>query len=254
MEENGNDLDLGLATQVQKILFPKASPVCEWGNIGLKNRMTQGVGGDYFDFLTMSDACQVIFLGDVTGHGLHASLIMAILYGYIHRAFSAPCPCRDIVCQINDFLLSFSKRSKDFDQFFSATLFYGIINPKTQKMAFVNAGHPAPLIRRGDTLFTLPATSPPLGFFDNPEITMERIELKKEDRLLLYTDGITEATNQDGEPFGQERLEQILRHPDYNHLEFLDNLFDALKKFTVKDPPSDDCTAIVVDFHGQFTG
>ena len=251
MEENGRDLDLGLAVRVQKILFPKTSPVCDWGNIGFKNRMAHGVGGDYFDFLTMSDACQVIFLGDVTGHDLHASLIMALLYGYIHRAFTIPCPCRQIVSQINDFLLSFAARSREFDQFFSSTLFYGIINPRTRKMTYVNAGHPAPLLRRGDVLFTLPATSRPLGFFHSPEITMESISLQKEDRLLLYTDGITEATNESGEPFGLGRLERILLQSDCNHLEFLENLFGVLTEFTGKNSPDDDCTAIVVDFNGQ---
>ncbi|NIR17450.1 MAG: serine/threonine-protein phosphatase, partial [Desulfobacterales bacterium] len=179
MANKGSDLDVDLANQVQKVLFPKSSPHCTWGNIGLKNRMAQGVGGDYFDFLPMSDGCQVILLGDVTGHGLHASLIMALLYGYIHRAFSIPCPCRDIVSQLNDFLLSFAARSKEFDQFFSASLFYGIVNPDTRKMTYVNAGHPPPLVRRDGQLFILPATSPPLGFFADPEIAMGKISLEK---------------------------------------------------------------------------
>ena len=176
--------------------------------------MAHEVGGDYFDFLTMSDACQVILLGDVTGHELHASLVMALLYGYIHGAFRVSCPCQDIVRQINEFLLSFARRSKKYDQFFSSTLFYGIINPKTQRMTYVNAGHPAPLVRRDDGLFTLSATSHPLGFFSSPEIAMESIELQKNDRLLLYTDGITEATNQAGEPFGQKRVGEVLLGAD----------------------------------------
>lgn len=243
-----------MANQVQKVLFPKTSPPCKWGNIGHKNRMAQGVGGDYFDFLSMSDGCQVIFLGDVTGHGLQASLIMALLYGYIHHAFSTPCPCRDIVYQLNDFLLSFAARSKEIDQYFSATLFYGIINPETRKLTYVNAGHPAPMVLRGETLFTLPATSPPLGYFNDPQIALERIALTKGDRLLLYTDGITEAVNREGEPFGQTRLEQIVRQTGYGHLELLEHLFVNLTEFTAKDSQDDDCTAIVVDFHGYATG
>lgn len=79
---------------------------------------------------------------------------------------------------------------------------------------------------------------------------MESISLQKEDRLLLYTDGIIEATNEDGESFGTERLEQMLLQSDQNHLEFLDDLFRALNEFSGKDFPDDDCTAIVVDFKG----
>ncbi|MGE4545634.1 MAG: PP2C family protein-serine/threonine phosphatase [Pedobacter sp.] len=251
MEENDSARDLDLAAHVQKILFPKASPVCEWGEIGFQNRMAHGVGGDYFDFLTMSDTCQIIFLGDVTGRGVHASLIMALLYGFIHHAFRNPCPCQDIVRQINNFLLTFTSRSRRFDQFFSTMLFYGIINPETQRMTYVNAGHPAPLVRRGDFLFTLPVTSRPLGYFPDPEIATASISLQEEDRLLLYTDGIIEATNKDGEFFGEERLERMLLQSEQNNLEFLDKLFRTLTKFTGKDSPEDDCTAIVVDFKGH---
>lgn len=198
--------------------------------------MAQGIGGDYFDFLTMSDRCQVIILGDVTGHGLHASLVMALLYGYIHRAFDTPCPCREIVCQLNDFLLSFSRRAAGFEEYFSTTLFYGIINPESRLLTFLNAGHPAPLVRRDEELIPLTANASPLGFFENYEVAMESIQLKKGDRILLYTDGITEATNQDGVPFGQERLEHVLLTAVGSHLEVLDNLFDAHMAFTQMIP------------------
>jgi len=250
MADHETDLDLGLARQVQKILFPKTAPTYGWGEIGIMNRMAGGVGGDYFDFLPMSDGCQVIFLGDVTGCGLHASLIMALIYGYIHRAFDTPCPCQDIVTQLNDFLLSFATRSEEFDQFFSSTLFYAIINPETRKVTYVNAGHPPPLVRRGKSIFSLAATSPPLGFFAMPDISTRRMSLEKGDRLLLYTDGITEATNCEGVSFGRERVEDILRQTTDDHMELLDNLIGSLTIFTEKELQKDDCTAIIIDFHG----
>lgn len=250
MRDSISGREIDVATQVQKLLLPKTSPTCSWGKIGYKNRMAQGVGGDFFDFLTMSDHCQVIILGDVTGHGLHASLVMALLYGYIHRAFDTPCPCHEIVGQLNDFLLSFSRRAENFEELFSATLFYGIINPEAGMLTYVNAGHPAPLLRRGATLLSLSPRSTPLGFFEAPETVMETVPLEKGDRLLLYTDGITEAVNCNGAVFGSERLIQIMKTSETGHLELLVALFDALDDFTEEDVPDDDCTAIVIDFFG----
>jgi serine phosphatase RsbU (regulator of sigma subunit) len=247
---NPDQLDIDLATHVQQLLFPKSSPVCNWCCIGYKNRMASGLGGDFFDFITMPDGCQAIFIGDVTGHGLHASVVMSLLYGFIHRAARAGCAPLMTVREVNSFLQSFAVRSREFDHYFSATLFFGIIDPETMEMHYVNAGHPAPLVRRGETLFSLPPTAPPVGFFDNPKISMTSFNLAKMDRFLLYTDGVTEASNQKGEFFGLERLRQVLQEDGDDHIEFLDRLFAAIRDFGCDDSPVDDCTAIVLDFHG----
>lgn len=119
------DLDLDLATGVQQLLFPKSSPICSWSCIGVKNRMAQGVGGDYFDFITLADGCQLVFLGDVTGHGLQASLVMGMLYGFIHRSAIEDCDPLRVGKEINTFLRYFAKRSEYLDHYFSSTLFSG---------------------------------------------------------------------------------------------------------------------------------
>jgi len=245
-----DQFDINLATHVQQLLFPKSSPVCDWSCIGVKNRMAKGLGGDFFDFITMPDECQALFIGDVTGHGLHASIIMSLLYGFIHRASASGCAPLATVREVNDFLQSFAVRSKEFDHYFSATLFFGIINPDSLKMHYVNAGHPAPLVRRGGTVFSLAPTAPPVGFFDEPEISMQSFEFARMDRFLLYTDGVTESANARGELFGRERLQQTLQEEDDDHLEFLDRLFATIREFGADDSPADDCTAIVLDFHG----
>jgi len=246
-----DQFDIDLATHVQQLLFPKSSPVCDWNCTGVKNRMAKGLGGDFFDFITMPDECQALFIGDVTGHGLHASIIMSLLYGFIHRASASGCAPLATVREVNHFLQSFAARSKEFDHYFSATLFYGIINPDSLKMHYVNAGHPAPLVRRGGTVYSLAPTAPPVGFFDEPEIAMQSFEFNRMDRFLLYTDGITESANARGELFGQQRLQQTLLEGDDDHLEFLDRLFAAIREFGADDSPADDCTAIVLDFHGR---
>ncbi len=244
-------LDIDLASEVQQLLFPKSMPMCNWCCMGVKNRMASGLGGDYFEFISMPDGCQVIFIGDVTGHGLQASVVMALLYGFIHQSTMDGSKPLETVTQVNDFLQSFAQRSEEFDHYFSTTLFCGVIDPKTLKMCYVNAGHVAPMVLREQRISYLTPTAQPLGFFDNFEKEMRTFQFEKDDRFLLFTDGITEAFNDEGHIFGRERLERALLAQEGDHLEFLEDIFQSLKEFGASDPPDDDCTAIVIDFHGM---
>ena len=244
--------EMALARRIQQLLFPKSPPVCTWCCIGVKNRMAEGLGGDYYEFITMPDGCQTILIGDVTGHGLHASIVMSLIYGYIHRATLGECSPVELVRQVNDFLISFAERSEALDQYFSSTLFFGIIDPQALEMVYVNAGHVPPLVQRGGSVQELTPTAQPIGFFADLEIGQGRFRFTKEDRLLLYTDGIIEGANRAGELFGDDRLKGVLESGSDDYQEFLDALFAELYDFGVSDPPSDDCTAIVIDFHGGF--
>ena len=242
--------ELKLARQVQCLLFPKSSPVCTWCCIGVKNRIDGMLGGDYFDFIDMPDGCQALFVGDVTGHGLHASVVMSLIYGFIHHAALVICDPCTVVQEVNSFLLHFSQRSQTVDQYFSSTLFFGIINPVSLRMTYVNAGHPPALVRRGEEVIELCPTAQPVGFFDAMDIEVKTFMFRAGDRLLLYTDGIIEAANLPGELFGMDRLKQELLSDNSNHMTFLDTLFVALERFGIPDPPVDDCTALIVDIHG----
>ena len=244
--------ELELARQVQSLLFPKSSPVCTWCCIGVKNRIDGMLGGDYFDFIDMPDGCQALFVGDVTGHGLHASVVMSLIYGFIHHAALGICDPSAVAQEVNAFLLHFSQRSQTVDQYFSSTLFFGIIDPVSLRMTYVNAGHPPALVRRGEEVIELCPTAQPVGFFDAMDIEVKTFMFQGGDRLLLYTDGIIETADLSGELFGMDRLKQELRGDDSDHMTFLDTLFSALERFGIADPPVDDCTALVIDLHGPI--
>jgi len=249
-----NGFELDLAGEIQQLLLPKTLPVCNWCCIGVKNRMAEGLGGDYFDFIAMPDECQSLFIGDVTGHGLHASVVMSLIYGFIHRAALGTCTPLELVQQVNSFLLEFSRRSRTIDHYFSSSIFYGIIHPGTLHMHYVNAGHVPALVLRNGVVRKLGSTGPPVGFFDTPEMHLQSFSLAKGDRLLLYTDGILEAANTAGELYGLERLKKLLlESADADYEEFLGLLFQSLKDFGAADPPGDDCSAIVIDLHGPFS-
>jgi serine phosphatase RsbU (regulator of sigma subunit) len=243
--------DIDLASEVQQLLFPKGSPRCSWCCIDIKNRMARGLGGDYFDFIPLPDGRQVVFLGDVTGHGLQASVVMALLYGFIHHGTAENCDPSKMASRVNDFLFSFARRSRRLDHFFSTTLFYGVIDPATLEMRYVNNGQSTPLVRRGHKILHLDATGQPLGYFAQPEIATARFRFQHDDRFLLYTDGLVEAFNPRGQAFGMTGLKRLLRHHRGGHGNFLDELFRAQAHFGAPDPPQDDCTAIVIDFHGS---
>jgi len=253
--KNGiNGLDLDLAEKIQQLLLPKTLPDCSWCCIGVKNRMAEGLGGDYFDFIAMPDECQSLFIGDVTGHGLHASVVMSLIYGFIHRAALGTCTPLELVQQVNSFLIEFTRRSRTIDHYFSSSIFYGIINPGTLNMHYVNAGHVPALVLRNGVVRQLRSTGPPIGFFETPELHLQSFSFAKGDRLLLYTDGILEAANVSGELYGLDRLKKLLLDSaEAGHQEFLSLLFQALKDFGVADPPGDDCSAIVIDLHGPFS-
>lgn len=245
-------LDVNLASQVQQLLFPKSSPQCSWCCIGVKNRMADGLGGDYYDFLESPDGCQVVFLGDVTGHGLSASVVMSLIYGFIHHSSASGCSPIETVREVNAFLLRFARRSRRYDHHFSTTFFYGVIDPDSGAMDYINAGHVPPLVRRGESVRVLKATAQPLGFFDDLEVQAGRFVFQRGDRMLLYTDGLSETSGVGGELFGAGRLQSQLLSHGGDHLEFLETLFGALAEFSQARKSQDDCTAIVLDYHGPF--
>jgi serine phosphatase RsbU (regulator of sigma subunit) len=246
------DIEFELARNIEQQLLPKSTPVCTWCCVGVKNRMAEGLGGDYFDFIDMPDACQALFIGDVTGHGIHASIVMAIVYGFMHRATQGECNPLEIVRQVNRFLLKFGSRSRAYDHYFSSTLFFGIIDPKSLKMAYVNAGHVAPLVLSNGKIIDFAPTGPPIGFFDDAGYDTATYQFVRGDRLLLFTDGISESGNASGELFGIDRLKEVLRNGVDDYEAFLEDLFDALNKFAVASLSRDDRTAIVIDMHGPL--
>lgn len=242
--------EVKLAGEVQKLLLPKSSPLCSWCCMAARNRMANVLGGDYYDFIELGSGCQILFLGDVTGHGLHASVVMSLVYGFIHRAAREECRPHEVVADLNTFLRTFARRSERLDHLFSTTLFFGVIDPRNLTMHYVNAGHPAGLVRRKDDLMRLPATSHPVGYFDHDEFRVETFRFAAHDRLLLYTDGLIDSSNPQGEMFGAERLDDAFRRLDGDHMVFLDRLFNKIGDYLAGQSPFDDCTAIVIDFHG----
>ena len=123
------------------------------------------------------------------------------------------------------------------------------LDPRTLTMHYINAGHPAGLVRRGDELLRLPATSHPVGYFDEAHFQTGTFQFTSVDRFLLYTDGLINCTNQQEEMFGAKRLDEAFRSFCGDHMLFLDRLFAEIDQFQAGQSSFDDCTAVVMDFH-----
>lgn len=236
------DRDLAVASDVQNQLQSHQFP----GIAGLDicGIVEQGkfVGGDYCDFLKISDNEILIVLADVSGKGVPAALIMSEVRATIHIIVSEKMDLEQLVDQLNT-LLVHSTRKKDFVTFFAAQ-----INTTTHIVRYVNAGHPPPLIYSGEAFRSLDQRTIPLGLFPVlPECTIQSEQFTPGDILVSYTDGLFERMNPQGEQFGEDRLRKFILANSFRSAdEFTHHLMKEVKEFGQGRDLDDDVTIAVV--------
>ncbi|HLN93586.1 MAG TPA: SpoIIE family protein phosphatase, partial [Thermoanaerobaculia bacterium] len=204
------DLELAMAAQVQKGLFPqKLVPVTGIDYFGIC-RPAAAVGGDYYDFIPLGPERLGIAVGDISGKGLPASLLMASLQGSLRSwASSTPGDEARTIEQVNRQLCALTESAR------FATLFWGVYDAGRRELAYVNAGHNPPMLfRRADgfilTTQRLTIGGTVLGMFPEAEFRRDVVALEPNDLLVLFSDGIPEAPSSEVE-FGEARLETFLR-------------------------------------------
>jgi serine phosphatase RsbU (regulator of sigma subunit)/uncharacterized glyoxalase superfamily protein PhnB len=243
-EERRVAQELEIARQVQARLFPQCRPelrTVEYAGMCLQARQ---VGGDYFDFLNLGPQRLGLIIGDVSGKGIAAALLMAHLQASL-RSQSALA-----LDQPEALLRSVNRVFYDNtgDNAF-ASLLFAEYNDATRRMRYANCGHLSGLLlRRGGNVERLESTSTLLGLFKDWNCSMREQELCPGDVLALYTDGITEASNEQGEEFGEQFLIESLRqHRELPCQAFLSAIVDAVRQFSPQEQ-HDDITAIVAKF------
>jgi serine phosphatase RsbU (regulator of sigma subunit)/uncharacterized glyoxalase superfamily protein PhnB len=200
--------ELEIAKQVQAKLFPQKIPqfkTLDYAGLCIQARE---VGGDYYDFLTLSDDRLGLIIGDTSGKGIGAALLMANLQANIRSqsAMALDHPQR-FLRSVNQIFYENTTSAA------YATLFLAEYDDRERGFRYVNCGHYAPmLLRADDTLERLCSTSTVLGLFEQWNCDVEQRQLCTGDVLALYTDGVTEAFDDAGEEFGEERLIETLRH------------------------------------------
>lgn len=239
--------ELEIAKQVQARLFPQTLPqlkTLEYAGVCIQARE---VGGDYYDFLDLGRQQLGLVIGDTSGKGIGAALLMANLQANLRSqsAIALDQPQR-FLRSVNQL---FYENTTDSAY---ATLFFGQYDDDARCLCYVNCGHYAPVLLRSDnTLDRLYATSTVLGLFQKWDCSVEKCQLSPGDILALYTDGITDSFSDAGEEFGEQRLiEALRRNRGRSTQSLLAAIVDEVRQFSSREQ-HDDITVIVAKCTGS---
>ena len=238
--------EIEVAHAVQRRLLPQGKPLSKTLDYAAECIEARTIGGDYYDFIDLASGEIGFVVADVAGKGVAAALLMAKLQGNLRS---------DLGISSKDLGRVLASANRNFyehtDGSRYATVFFGCYDDTTRKLRYVNCGHNPPLLlRQGISVDRLEATATVLGLFPDWECSVAEVQLETGDVLGIYSDGITEATNNNGEEFGQARLVETMRGS--RHLEALDivhRVDRAVKEFAHGEQ-EDDLTILVVRVHG----
>jgi serine phosphatase RsbU (regulator of sigma subunit)/predicted enzyme related to lactoylglutathione lyase len=242
--------ELELARHVQARLFPQTQPALSTLEYAAVCMQARHIGGDYYDFLDLGREQLGLVIGDVSGKGVAAALLMANLQAHLRNQavnYSSRPYVPLVLGQPQRFLITVNRLfyENTADSAF-ATLFFGEYDDKLRRLRYANCGHlPGLLLRHDDTLERLDATCTVLGIFKGWECSAREQHLSPGDTLVFYTDGVTESFNEAGEQFGEERLvEALLQHRGLPPQNLMGSLVDDVRRFS-PHVQRDDITVVV---------
>ncbi|MCZ7649837.1 MAG: SpoIIE family protein phosphatase [Thermoanaerobaculia bacterium] len=242
LEKERLEREIELASEIQRGILPREVPQVPGFEIAGWNRPARHIGGDYFDFLPLAGGGLALVLGDVSGKGVPAALLVSTLHSALHLLTDTSEVGPRLLERLNEHVLASSAANKFI------TLFLADLDPATGGLGFLNAGHnPGLVLRAGGGQEQLAASGLPIGLMPGTRYRLERVRLEPGDLLCLYSDGITEATSPEDEEFGLGRLASALER---GRSERLDDLVAALEReisaFTRDAPQGDDQTVVLL--------
>ena len=235
--------EMGVAGKVLQDLLPHGCPALEGLEVGAVYEPCSQVGGDYYDFIPLAEDRWGIAVADVAGKGIPAALLVAALRASIFSLASSGLALRTIMNRVNRLLYESVGETR------YATLFYGVLDVPLRRIIYINAGHQPPvLIRANGQVELIHAGGLPVGLFPGPRYFEQDLQLGAGDLLGLYTDGITESADREGELYGRDRLARLLRRerdvgsraPDVCSL-----VLKEARRFR-RGAPDDDATVVVL--------
>lgn len=234
--------EVELAGKIQKQLLPKEQPDVRQYSLCGRNITAHSVGGDYYDFVQLDQHRWGICLGDVSGKGLPASLLMSNLQAILRgQIIYQPSPGM-LLHQANRQLY----QNTGIEKF--VTLFLGILDIDSHTLQYASGGHEYPFLIHSDhTHDRLKTGGLPLGVMEEQEYEEETVEFKQGDKLVIYSDGITDSRDSKDEEFGEKRLEQlVVEDSDKSAQKLMDSIFEASLDHSKESQLFDDMTMVVI--------
>jgi serine phosphatase RsbU (regulator of sigma subunit) len=230
-----------IATEVQARLFPQKFPPLATLEYAGRCIQARHVGGDYYDFLSLGSGRLGIVLADIAGKGISGALLMANLQANLRSQYAMA--LEDLPQLLKSVNQLFYENTSDSSY---ATLFFGDYQDATRRLRYANCGHNPPiLLRARGATERLVATATVLGLFEVWDCPIREVQMAPADTLVIYTDGITEATGRGGEEFGEKRLlETICASHDAPVSAILDAVLNSVQKFSTGEQ-ADDLTLVV---------
>ncbi len=234
--------ELEIAREVQQRLFPQSGPEIAGLDYAGKCRPASSVGGDYYDFVSMCDGRLGIAIGDISGKGVPAALLMASLQASLRGlAISNPPELSPLMVNLNRLIYDASPSNR------YATFFYGVYDPKSREFMYVNGGHNPPMVFRGGEVLRLEEGGPVVGLLGPAQYSQGLVTLQPGDTMVLFTDGISEAMNEADEEFDEERLIPAVRSGvGMKAVDLIDHIIRECDAFVAGAPQHDDMTLVVV--------
>lgn len=241
LEQQGLEREMQLAREIQQRFQPTAPPSVAGYELQGISFPSYQIGGDYYDFILCQDGRLVVALGDVSGKGTSAALLMSSLHAAVHAQVAACRPIAETVGAVNRYLADNTPPNR------FVTLFYAELDAVTGSLSFINAGHNPPIIAHASgTTEQLGSGGLPLGIMDLP-YREGRTTLQPGDVLVAYSDGVTEQQNSKGEEFGTTRLQNVItQNLDRSAAGIRDKIEAALSAFAQGTPAGDDITLLIV--------
>jgi sigma-B regulation protein RsbU (phosphoserine phosphatase) len=242
VEKERLERELELAREIQQGFLPDCFPRLPGFECAARSVPARHVGGDFYDAFLLDEARVALVVADVSDKGVPAALFMALTRSLIRaEALRDPDPTQ-VVQHVHELLLEMNRAG------LFVTLFYGVMDTAQRKLHYVRAGHDEPLhcSPASSTCCFLKSQGMLLGLVDPVHLEAVRLDLQPGDLLVLYTDGVTDATSPAGEFFGRERLEQTIREAgDRSAQEVCDLLFERIATFQAGAAQYDD-TAVLI--------
>ncbi len=242
IERERMERELQLASEIQQRFLPTAPPCVEGYDLQGISFSCYEIGGDYYDFIASDDGKIYVTLGDVSGKGTAAALLMSSLHASIHAQTTANSSLDGTITAVNRYLADNTPSNR------FVTLFYAQLDPLSGQLAYINAGHNPPIVVRANgAVQTLDSGGLPLGLMAFATYEQDALQLNAGDVFVAYSDGVTEALNPREEEFELNRLQAVVTA--YRHesaVGIRDKIETALTQWADGTPANDDITLVIV--------